>query len=306
MDRSTRERPADVPRRSAVGRVDALGQFFRTAKWHRSPNHCRFTQGISLSGAIFNCHISNCFVVLPGQFNVFAPCRLNRNRWDWKRNGYVDSSVVDILNDDNQWSTFKTYLGVNGIIVTPFSKQRAFSEIKVTRCQRHIGEEYGCFGLATDETCLKTSIRSGRAGNCICWQACVYDNSTELRTDTKKTKTPCEKKECWRSGRLRTSLRGVFDIDETEELFFKDGDILGLLVDCTSQPVLQFFVNKRQMLETPLLESVFNKKLFPAFSVGLYCEIEVVLNPVYPDLCKGGEDEDAADSQAELGAGRGR
>jgi hypothetical protein len=174
----------------------------------------------------------------------------------------------------------------------------------VKRCQLPNGEEYGCYGLATDETCLKTSIMSGRAGNCICWQACVY-NSTELRTDTKKTKTPCEKKECWRSGRLRTSLRGVFDIDETEQLFFKDGDILGLLVDCTSQPVLQFFVNKRQMLETPLLESVFNKKLFPAFS-GRHCEIEVVLNPDFPDLCKGGEDEDAADSQAELGAGGGR
>ena len=104
---------------------------------------------------------------------------------------------------------------------------------------------------------------------------------------------------------MESSLCGVWGIEETEKLFFKDGDILGLLVDCTSaQPVLQFFVNKRQMLETPLLESVFDKKLFPAFSVGRHCEIEVVLNPVYPDICKGGEDEDAA-SHAELGAGGG-
>ena len=302
MDRSTRERPADVPRRYAVGRVDALGQFFRTAKRHRSPNHCRFTQGISLSGAILNCHISNCFVVLPGQFNVFAPCRLNRDRRDWEKNGNEDSSVVEILKESH-WSSFQTYLGVHGIFVRPSTGQRAYSEINVTRCQRYNGEEYGCFGLATDETCLKTSIGSRCATNCMSWQACVY--STELRKDTKKTKTPCEQKECWRSARLESSLCGVWGIEETEKLFFKDGDILGLLVDCTSaQPVLQFFVNKRQMLETPLLESVFDKKLFPAFSVGRHCEIEVVLNPVYPDICKGGEDEDAA-SQAELGAGGG-
>ena len=28
------------------------------------------------------------------------------------------------------------------------------------RCQHPNGEEYGCFGLATDETCLQTSIGS--------------------------------------------------------------------------------------------------------------------------------------------------
>ena len=305
MGRSTRERPADVPRRSAVGRVDALGQFFRTAKRHRSPNHCRFTQGISLSGAILNCHISNCFVVLLGQFNVFAPCRLNRDRRDWKRNGNEDSSVVEILKESDWF--FKTYLGVHGIFVSPSTGQRAYSEINVKRCQHPNGEEYGCFGLATDETCLQTDIGSRFATNCISWQACVYDNSTWLRKDTKKTQSLCEQKVCWRSGRLRTSLRGVWNIDETEQLFFKEGDILGLMIDCSdAQPTLDFYVNRRRMCRHLLLDSVFDKKLFPAFSVGRHCEIEVVLNPVYPDLCKGGEDEDAADSQAELGAGGGR
>ena len=106
---------------------------------------------------------------------------------------------------------------------------------------------------------------------------------------------------------MRTSLRGVWNIDETDKLFFKDGDILELMVDCSDeQPTLDFYVNRSHMCRHLLLDGVFDKKLFPAFSVGRHCKIEVVLNPVYPDLCKGGEDEDAADSQAELGAGGGR
>ena len=65
------------------------------------------------------------------------------------------------VHNSLQWSSFKTYLGVNCIFVTPLSGQRAYSEIKVKRCQLHNGEEYGCFGLATDETCLSPGDDEG-------------------------------------------------------------------------------------------------------------------------------------------------
>ena len=179
-----------------------------------------------------------------------------------------DDIIEVLISRTDKENSNTTFLGSKGIFVVPASGQWAYAEVRVISLSSCDGERYSCFGLATEDMklesrCLATGSHS------ICWEA--------------------RKSYSLEKGRLASSLRGVWDVEENDELFFKDGDNLGLLVECsTEQPMVHFFKNRLHVHASPILEEVFNKRLFPAFSVDIDRkltpdrEIEIILDPYPP------------------------
>jgi len=229
-------------------------------------------------------------LVQGSQLNVFSPCILRRSPVERRESGNPDSVTppeLEILtNLQETCLTPATFLGSEGIWVVPSSGQRGYAEMRIDSLRPSymhpsLKDVLCCFGLATMDIDMNkelfrasTAFPRPKASNCVSWQACS-------------------------EGGFLVSLqkRVLVDDDEVCEttLLFKEGDILGVLVDCsTDQPVLHWFLNRQVVHSSLLLEAVFNKKLFPAFSVTLNSKIAIFLNPEFPfpygdvDCARGG------------------
>ena len=65
---------------------------------------------------------------------------------------------------------------------------------------------------------------------------------------------------------------------------FTTGDVLGLMVDCSEEPILLFFVNGAQVGDMVFAEEAHGKLLVPVFTLSGDSEIEISPNPGLPGV----------------------
>lgn len=97
-----------------------------------------------------------------------------------------------------------------------------------------------------------------------------------------------EKSCLWRSpglrpGYLSSNLLGV-EWFEDDSITFRDGDQVGLLVDCSYQPKLRFFINSTQVHVMDITEGLWGRTVYPIISFFHAAEIQIPLNPILPPL----------------------
>ena len=66
---------------------------------------------------------------------------------------------------------------------------------------------------------------------------------------------------------------------------FTAGDVLGLMVDCSEEPMLLFFVNGAQVGDMVFAQEVHGKLLVPVFTLSGDSEIEISPHEPRPSWC---------------------
>ena len=86
------------------------------------------------------------------------------------------------------------------------------------------------------------------------------------------------------SGTGRPGPDGYSGLVFTDLPAFTEGDTFGMMVDCSGQSTLLFFVNGAIYHEQVMMSMMEGVVLFPAFQVDADCgEIEIFHNPGLPD-----------------------
>jgi hypothetical protein len=73
--------------------------------------------------------------------------------------------------------------------------------------------------------------------------------------------------------------------DGRDDWMFTTGDVVGLMVDCTAEPTLRFFVNGVQVHRVVVAQESYGLVLFPAFSFTKWTgQIHIASNPDFPSF----------------------
>jgi len=155
-------------------------------------------------------------------------------------------------------------LGMRGMEVREGSGEKGFFQV---RCIR--GAIFNIMiGLGTHDVDLNRGLGSGHEG--MCW--CVISRGKGYLI-------------------LHNSLRGIspdegrvipgHDYRVVSVPKFEDGDVVGIMVDCSEAPTLRLFVNGAQVRQMVMTQQMHGKVIFPAFALG-DAQIDISPNPDLP------------------------
>jgi len=85
------------------------------------------------------------------------------------------------------------------------------------------------------------------------------------------------------NGYINSFLDGVRCACRVPDLKANAGDRMGMMVDCSSEPTLRFFVNGSQVHYLCVGEDGYQDRVFPAFHLH-NAEIEIISNPELPHI----------------------
>jgi len=71
------------------------------------------------------------------------------------------------------------------------------------------------------------------------------------------------------------------NVDNSDALRFRTGDVVGLMVDCVEMPTLRFFVNGVLVHQLGLRQEIYGNVLYPAFFLD-FAQIHITSNPGLP------------------------
>jgi len=73
--------------------------------------------------------------------------------------------------------------------------------------------------------------------------------------------------------------------NDSDDWMFTTGDVVGLMVDCTAEPTLRFFVNGVQVHRVVVAQEGYGLVLYPAFSFTMWTgQIHIASNPDFPSF----------------------
>jgi len=85
------------------------------------------------------------------------------------------------------------------------------------------------------------------------------------------------------NGTILSRLHGVRCARRAPDLKANAGDRMGMMVDCSSEPTIRFFVNGFQVHYLCVGEQGYQTRVFPAFHLH-NAEIEIISNPELPHI----------------------
>ena len=85
------------------------------------------------------------------------------------------------------------------------------------------------------------------------------------------------------NGYIHSTLSGVICACRIPHLRANAGDRIGIMVDCSSEPTIRFFVNGCQVHHLCVAEDGYYQCVFPAFHL-FYADMEIISNPELPHL----------------------
>jgi len=85
------------------------------------------------------------------------------------------------------------------------------------------------------------------------------------------------------NGYIHSSLDGVVCACRIPGLEANAGDRMGMMVDCSSEPTIRFFVNGCQVHHLCVGEEGYQERVFPAFYLQ-NAEMEIISNPELPHI----------------------
>jgi len=189
--------------------------------------------------------------------NAFAPLEL-----DLLHKGAavtIDPAHPLLLSEtDNQ-----PVLGMRGMEVREGSGQKGFFEV---RCIS--GYEPITIGMATHDVDVTQTLGFGHDG--FGWWSDDDSGKLVIHHSLRRV-SPDE-------GRDHPSLNQGF----VDTPGFTEGDVIGLMLDCSGTPTLLFFVNGAQVQQMVMTQQVQGKMLFPAFALSGGGKIDISPNPDLP------------------------
>jgi len=153
----------------------------------------------------------------------------------------------------------KTVLGMRGIELRKGSGEQGYFQVRIVRAAPQESEYWSTtIGLATLDICFGKSLALQRG--CLGWA---------------------------QLGAIGSGLPGTAErfYGRVDARMFTTGDVVGLMVDCTAEPTLGFFVNGVQVHRVVVAQEGYGLVLFPAFSFTMWTgQIHIASNPDFPSF----------------------
>jgi hypothetical protein len=162
---------------------------------------------------------------------------------------------------------FQTVLGMRGIELRERSGEQGFFQVRIVRIAPQEAEYCSTtVGLATQGLCFGKPLAQR---GCLGWtQLGNIGNGLPGSDDPIYTRNDVR---CFIPGRV--------------DWMFTTGDVVGLMVDCTAEPTLRFFVNGVQVHRVVVAQESYGLVLFPAFSFTKWTgQIHIASNPDFPSF----------------------
>jgi hypothetical protein len=198
-------------------------------------------------------------LVLDPLSTIFSPVVLDPMRRGIGRTIKIDPTDSLLLTGigGGQQSS-QTVLGMRGIELRKGSGEQGYFEVRIVRAAPR-GADYWCteFGLANLDMCFGKPL--GWRRRCLGWT---------------------------QHGVIGNGLVGTADhCNIRDDCMFTTGDVVGLMVDCTAEPTLRFFVNGVQVHRVVVAQEGYGLVLFPVFSFTKWTgQIHIASNPDFPSF----------------------
>ena len=197
-------------------------------------------------------------LVLDPKLTIFSPVVLDPMRRGKGRTIKIDPTDSLLLTGIGGGQQSQTVLGMRGIELRKGSGEQGYFEVRIVRAAPQEADYWSTsIGLANLDMCFGKPL--GWRRRCLGW--------TQL-------------------GVIGNGLVGTrVCYNDRTDWMFTTNRVVGLMVDCTAEPTLRFFVNGVQVHRVVVAQEGYGLVLFPVFSFTKWTgQIHIASNPDFPSF----------------------